>query len=179
MIVIHVNLEFSILNGKMTELKDRTDLPYRFFKPKNSNRWNIGYSIKGHSQIKRALRTADNDEALAKAAEIYQRDVILAEHNALVTKNGFRSVARAYVKWRKDRAGDSRDKIREAQHTERAIERYLIPAFKNKAIDKITFSDIAKYQDWRRPYWTTGPGATQAYSSNERNGKTIRQKIQI
>ncbi len=46
--------------------------------------------------------------------------------------------------------------------------------FENTPIDRITEADVDRYRDWRRTYWTRGPGAKRTYIEYQRNGKIIR-----
>jgi integrase len=57
------------------------------------------------------------------------------------------------------------------------IERYFRSYFGQKAIDTITPADIARYRDWRRTYWTTGPGSKQTELTYERAGRAIRAPL--
>ncbi|MGB0900490.1 tyrosine-type recombinase/integrase [Halocynthiibacter sp.] len=160
----------------MTDLRDRTDLPYRFFKPKNSNRWNMRFSITGFPQIKYALGTSDDDEALALAAEKYQDAAFQARHGILAANGSFRSVAADYVKTLYLIAERNPSKFEAAKRTDAVVKRYFSPFFKTMAITAITHSKLAAYTQWRRVYWTTGPGANQDYEPYERGGKTVHSK---
>lgn len=160
----------------MTDLQNRTDLPYQFFKPKNSNRWNMRFSISGFPQIKYALGTSDDDEALALAAEKYQDAVFQARHGILAANGSFRSVALDYVKSLYLIAERDPTKFEAAKRTDAVVQRYLSPFFKTIAISAITHAKLTEYTRWRRVYWTTGPGANQNYEPYERGGNTVRPK---
>jgi integrase len=158
----------------MTDLKDRTDLPYRFFKPKNSNRWNMRFSISGFPQIKYALGTADDDEALHIAAEKYADAVFQAKHGILAANGSFRSVANDYVKALYARAEREPNKLGAAKAAGAVVKTYLNPFFKTQAITAITYAKMQQYTDWRRDYWTTGEGASKKFLDPYiRNGRKV------
>ncbi|MFC6636680.1 hypothetical protein GV827_15160 [Sulfitobacter sp. JBTF-M27] len=158
----------------MTDLRDKTDLPYRFFKPKNSNRWNIRFSISGFPQIKYALGTDDDDEALQIAAEKYQEAVFQAKHGILAANGSFRSVALDYVKAMQLDAQRRPNRLGAAKYADAVVTRYLIPFFKTIAISAVTQAKLYEYTDWRRSYWTTGDGAKEKFlTPYMRNGKKV------
>ena len=121
------------------DLRDRTDLPYRFFKPKNSNRWNIRFSISGFPQIKYALGTDDDDEALRIAADKYQDAVFQAKHGILAANGSFRSVAKDYVKALYLEAERDPTKLTKAKYAEGCSELRLQESFgttqKQRSVD--------------------------------------------
>ncbi|WP_159946353.1 hypothetical protein [Rhizobium sp. 18065] len=55
------------------------------------------------------------------------------------------------------------------------VRRYLVCFFGNKPIDTIREPDIERYVEWRRTYWTTGPGKEIQYIHYERGGKILRR----
>lgn len=55
------------------------------------------------------------------------------------------------------------------------IERYFIPFFDKKPIDAITDADVTRYAEWRKSYWTTGPGKDQTHLEYVRAGKRIKR----
>ena len=111
----------------MTDLADRTDLPYRFFKPKNSNRWNMRFSISGFPQIKYALKTSDDEEALKLAEEKYQDAKFQAKHGILAANGSFRSVALDYVKSMYLEAQSKPNRLTAAKYADRVVDRFLKP----------------------------------------------------
>lgn len=157
----------------MTDLSHRTDLPYRFFKPKNSNRWNMRFSITGFPQIKYALGTSDDDEALALAAEKYQDAVFQARHGILAANGSFRSIAADYVKSLYLIAERNPSKLETAKRTDAVVERYLSEYFQTISISAITHAKLNSYTNWRRVYWTTGFGAKLNHKPYKRGDKTV------
>jgi integrase len=156
------------------DLRDRTDLPYRFFKPKNSNRWNIRFSISGFPQIKYALGTADDDEALRIAADKYQDAVFQAKHGILAANGSFKSVAKDYVKTLYAEAERDPSKLTKAKYADAVVSRYLIGFFKTIAVTAITYGKMQEYTGWRRHYWTTGDGADLKHLTPYwRNGREV------
>jgi integrase len=134
------------------------------------------FSISGFPQIKYALGTSDDDEALALAAEKFQDAVFQARHGILAANGSFRSVAADYMKSLYLIAERDPTKFEMAKRTDAVVQRYLSPFFKTIAISAITHSKLTAYTRWRRTYWTTGPGANQNYEPYERGGKTVHSK---
>lgn len=60
----------------------------------------------------------------------------------------------------------------------RVVSTYLKPKLGKKAIDTITNADIENFADWRRAYWTTGPGSELKTVTYERAGKTVKRPVQ-
>lgn len=55
------------------------------------------------------------------------------------------------------------------------VERYFIPFFDKKPIDAITDADLTRYSEWRKSYWTKGPGKDQTHLEYIRAGKRVRR----
>jgi len=122
-----------------------------------------------------SLRTADKALATQRATELHMEHEIKVKHGISVKTATFEHVCDVLLV-------EVAEELRERgkQHTTKLkdyktrIERYFKPYFGDKPIDAIKASDIARYRDWRRAYWLTGPGSQQTELTYVRNGKTIK-----
>jgi integrase len=57
------------------------------------------------------------------------------------------------------------------------VERYMNDFFKRKNLDSFKDEDIYAYIEWRRSYFTTGPGAAIDFVETMRKGKVYRHKV--
>lgn len=57
------------------------------------------------------------------------------------------------------------------------VDRFMGAFFGRKNLDRIETDDIYDYIEWRRAYYTVGPGSKVDTIEVERNGKTYRHKI--
>lgn len=128
----------------------------------------------GFPQIKYALGTADDQEALQIAAEKYQDAAFQAKYGILAGNGSFRSVALDYVKTLYAKAEVDPSKRRAAKAAEAIVTNYLNPYFKTTSVTAITHAKLHQYTEWRRDYWTTGDGASRKFlDPYERNGKKV------
>ncbi|MFD2235167.1 tyrosine-type recombinase/integrase [Phaeospirillum tilakii] len=68
-------------------------------------------------------------------------------------------------------------KERQVRDYTRIVTRYLIPYFGAMKITQITQRAISEYEDWRKAYWLTGPGAQESQETIERaDGITYTRK---
>ncbi|CAO4193707.1 hypothetical protein LFADAHJC_LOCUS2052 [Methylorubrum extorquens] len=57
------------------------------------------------------------------------------------------------------------------------IRRYFIGYFGDKPIDAVTEADLERYAEWRRTYWTEGPGKLVLHIEYERDGHRLRRPV--
>jgi integrase len=113
----------------------------------------------GGKQIRKSLGTSDRDEAHRLANEIWHEQNYRLKQGLSIVEHAFCNVAEEFIKKveteaeRKERSADH------AYYWPPKIRRFLIGYFGEKAIDKITPADIERYLDWRKTYWTSGPGS--------------------
>jgi integrase len=146
--------------------------PYEVFQRADSANWWMRFSLPGQGQIRVGLKTRDPDEAAKKAATEYQRAVFQAEHNLLPGKMSFDKVAMRFL-----------DSIYAAHEQKKAhatyishkgvIDRYLIPHFGKTPIAAITEPKLYSYIEWRRAFWTSGPGKSLKHIEYERGGRKL------
>lgn len=152
--------------------------PYELFQRKDSPNWWMRFSITGHGQKRIGLKTPDFELARVLAEQEYQKAVWSAEAGVLQGKTSFSKLAQQYL----DRLGklsQTNQKHRtKYYHDKGIIERYLVPYFGKKTVTSITHARVQEYLDWRRQYWTTGPGKDEYAIKSERNGKLFVRPVQ-
>jgi hypothetical protein len=57
------------------------------------------------------------------------------------------------------------------------VERYMTEFFKRKNLDSFSDADIYAYIEWRRSYFTTGPGSKIDKIETTRNGKVYHHAV--
>ena len=140
----------------------------------DSPNWFALWRTETGEQIQQSLRTPDRALATERGTRLFIEYETKVKHGLSVRTTTFEHVCDVLLV---EVAEELRE--RRKQHTTKLkdyktrIERYFKPYFGDKPIDSIKASDIAKYRDWRRVYWTTGPGSMQTELTYVRNGKTI------
>lgn len=86
----------------------------------------------------------------------------------------FGKVAKSYVEKLLAEGNGSKRQYGHARHAKGVVERYLVPCFGDAAIGAIRLAKIAEYKEWRRNYWTIGPGENRADETYERNGEDVK-----
>lgn len=151
--------------------------PFQLFQRHGSSKWWVRFSIKGQGQFRKSLETAVEGEARQKAQRIYYEALYRAENGLTAQSMKFADVAEAFI-----------EKIlREVERGERSkaqgekypgvIRRYFVGYFGNRAMDSIADRDVDAYTEWRKDYWTTGPGKDVAFITYMRAGRQIRRPI--
>jgi len=116
------------------------------------------FTLEGHPQFRFGLGTFDEDEAQKLAEEKYLDTKIRAENGLLTGNASFDRLAREYVENQFADAEKKPNRLGHAKHAHSTVENYLIPYFENKPITSIFHNDLLDYLDWRKVYWTEGPG---------------------
>lgn len=159
----------------MSDFDTRERPPYTLFRRPHSRNWQMRFSIPGFPQTRLSLGTADYEEAQRLADRKYQEAEIKAENGLLAGFGSFRAVAKDYVNTLYKQAEERPNRLQNARYSERVVDRYLVPFFGTKAVTAIHYKQLADYTDWRRSYWTTGPGKNKRYSPYQRGGETVEQ----
>jgi len=148
--------------------------PFTLYQRDGSRSWQVRFSL-GGTQIRKSLETEDEDEAQRRAYEIWGAASYRVKNGLTANLKAFSAVAAEFIKLVKQ---ESERGERSQYHTRDwppVIERYLIGFFGDKPIDTIREPDIERYKEWRRTYWTAGPGKDIEYIRYERNGKILRR----
>lgn len=150
---------------------------YQLFQRAGSARWQMRFSIRGQGQIKRSLETDDRREAERKAEAIWFEATYRAKQGLTARTHTFESVAEEYITQilREVERGERR--ADQGKSEPAVIRRYFIGYFGQKPIDTITDADLERYAEWRRTYWTDGPGKLESHIEYERNGRRLRRPL--
>jgi integrase len=148
--------------------------PFTLFQRPGGTIWSMRFSAGGR-QIRKSLETEDRDEAHHRAYQIW------SEANYRV-KNGFTAVVRPVSEVAEEFItlviAESERGDRSEYHPRDwppVTRRYIVGFFGDKPIDTIREPDIERYVEWRRTYWTTGPGKDIEFIRYERGGKILRR----
>ena len=149
------------------------------------------YDLKGWTPW-RTTKTSDFDKASKTASDEYQR-----LRGRLAGVSGKMDITRIYDdytfigaarRWlemyrrkaeMKKPAGSGGRPASLTQHKtyKELVDRYFSEFFKRKNLDSFKDQDIIDYVNWRRTYFTTGPGSSVDTIETERNGKVYHHKV--
>jgi integrase len=131
--------------------------PFTLFQREGTLNWSMRYSL-GGKQYKKTLGTADENEALHKAYEIWHEQSFRAKQGLSLESHAFSEVAEEFIEMV---AAQSERDERSKYHPiywPPIIRRFPVAYFGDRGIETITPADLEKYLEWRKTYWTTGPG---------------------
>lgn len=152
--------------------------PYELFRRKDSPNWWLRFSIAGHGQKRIGLKTPDAELARVLAEKEYNKALWSAEAGVLEGKTSFSKLAEQYLD-RLDKLSQANSKhLTKYRHDKGIIDRYLVPYFGKKTVTSISHARVQEYLEWRRQYWTTGPGKDEYAIKSERNGKLFVRPVQ-
>jgi integrase len=152
--------------------------PYELFQRSDSPNWWMRFSLAGHGQKRISLKTPDAELARVLAEKAYNKAVWSAEAGVLEGKTSFSKLAEQYL-GRLDTLSQTNPKHRTKYHHDKGIiDRYLVPYFGKKTVTSITHARVQEYLEWRRQYWTTGPGKDEYAIKYERDGKQFSRPVQ-
>jgi integrase len=150
---------------------------YQLFQRTGSTKWQMRFSIKGQGQIKRSLDTSDRFEAERKAEEIWFEANYRARQGLTAKVHTFEQVAEDFIAHIQREVERGERRADQGKSEPAIIRRYFIGYFGQRPIDGITDSDMERYAEWRRTYWTEGPGKDIAYIHYERGGRRLRRPV--
>lgn len=131
--------------------------PFVLFQRDGTN-WSMRYTMGGR-QIRKSLGTSDEVEASRLANEIWHEQNYRLKHGLSIVEHAFCDVAEEFIKQIETEAERKERSQNHATYWIPKIRRFLIGYFGQKPIDKITPPDIERYLEWRKTYWTSGPGS--------------------
>lgn len=152
--------------------------PYELLKRADSPNWWMRFSIAGHGQKRIGLKTPDNDLARVLAYREYQKAIWSAEAGVLQGKTSFSKLATQYLERLEKLAQSDPKHVTKYHHDKGIIDRYLVPYFGKKTITSISHARVQEYVEWRRQYWTTGPGKDEYAIKYERDGRHFSRPVQ-
>lgn len=154
---------------------------YTIFKPSNSNRYSVRFSIRGQGQQRIALGTEDENEAEGLANAAWHEAHALFKAGLSVTRKRFEDIAEEFIKEIEFEVECGEREEYQLKQYIPIIRTYFIKNFEKKMLSAITSADIEAYWKWRATYWSTGPGRHQKYIHYERDqivdGEVIPIKI--
>jgi integrase len=146
--------------------------PFQLFQREGTRNWSMRYSL-GGKQYKKTLGTADHDEAMQRAYEIWYEQSFRAKQGLSLESHAFSEVAEEFIEMVAAQAErDERSKYHPI-YWPAIIRRFPIGYFGNRGIETITTADIERYLEWRKTYWTAGPGTEIAEIRYEREDGRI------
>ncbi|KQQ24141.1 integrase [Methylobacterium sp. Leaf125] len=150
---------------------------YQLFQRKGSTRWQMRFSVRGQGQLKRSLDTDDRAEAERRADAIWYEATYRAKQGLSAKAHGFEPVAEEFIAQilREVERGERR--ADQGKSEPAMIRRFFIPYFGSKPIDTINDTDLERYVEWRRTYWTEGPGKLITHIEYERGGHRLQRPV--
>ncbi len=162
----HIENKRVLYDGRLV-LYHRTDIA--------SATWHCRIKFPDELDKRFSLKTRDEKDAVRKAEKLYDDMRYRLEKGLPLESVKFVVAMSSYFDWLKYEleAGN----IKKAKYdVQKTYTRYFGEYFDGKRIDKISDAEIERYVDWRRRYWTSGPGAASGEITYVRNGKRVRSK---
>jgi integrase len=157
---------------------DQPKLPYVVFSRGDSPSLWVRFSIPGQGQKRICLKTGNEEDAKRRAEIEYQRALWSAEQGTLPGRTSFDKVARQYLESAQLEAGSNPVKLSKVAADRGVLDRYMVPFFGRGPITAISVPKLHSYMEWRRSYWTSGPGAKETHISYERKGRRVIRPAQ-
>ncbi|BAQ44486.1 tyrosine-type recombinase/integrase [Methylobacterium aquaticum] len=153
------------------------DERFQLFQRKGSAKWQMRFSIRGQGQLKRSLDTDDLREAQRRAEAIWYEATYRAQQGLTARAHTFESVAEEYIAQilREVERGERR--ADQGKSEPAVIRRYFVGYFGQKPVDAVSEADLERYAEWRRTYWTEGPGKLVTHIEYERGGHRLRRPV--
>ena len=89
----------------------------------------------------------------------------------------FTKAAKAFIQDMKTRVASGEMSPNKLKRSRTSLERYLIPYFKDKSINAIDEDALKRFLDWRKDYYSTGPGRNQTHVEFIKDGKRLRRPL--
>lgn len=146
------------LRGKSLIIFTRHSSPY----------WQCRIKLDGEPAFDTSLKVTTQEEATIRAQDLYGAALHKLKSGQPLRSKPFKQIATQFLSWMKDRA--ERGEITQGSYTaaKSKFNRYYIPYFGSTYVDEIRENEIEAFQEWRKAYWTTGPGATTDSITYER-----------
>jgi len=148
--------------------------PFTLFQRPGGTIWSVRFSA-GGKQIRKSLETDNYDEAHHRAYQIWGEANYRVKNGLTATVRPFHEVAEEFIKLVETESERGDRSEYQPRDWPPVIHRYLVGFFGDKPIDTIREPDIERYIEWRRTYWTAGPGKDIQYIRYERGGKILRR----
>jgi integrase len=151
--------------------------PYVTFQRTPDGPYWVRFSIPGEGQQRRKLSTRDPAEAERLAFEIYSEARYRAKQGLRSQAKTFQQVAAEFTSLLQREAERGDRRAHQVKQWCGIVDRYFVGFFADQAIDAIRDPDVARFWEWRREYWLTGPGKDIHLQTYMRNGRQIRKPI--
>lgn len=150
---------------------------YQLFQRKGSTRWQMRFSVRGQGQLKRSLDTDDRGEAERRADVIWYEATYRAKQGLTARAHAFDSVAEEFIAQILREVERAERRADQGKSEPAMIRRFFVGYFGSKPIDTINETDLERYVEWRRTYWTEGPGKLIEHIEYERDGHRLRRPV--
>ena len=115
--------------------------------------------------VQKSTKQTDRDEALLFAQEWYAEMRFLNDRGYSSTPTQFSNACDIYLQeLDKEQAlhertdGDEGRSLKDLKSYRTIVEQFIKPYFGDKSVDVISNVDVQSFFEWRRTYWTEGPG---------------------
>ncbi|TXM66807.1 site-specific integrase [Methylobacterium sp. WL8] len=150
---------------------------YQLFQRSGSTKWQMRFSIRGQGQIKRSLDTSERAQAERKADEIWYEATYRAKQGLSAKVHTFEAVAQEFIELIHREVERGERRADQGRSEPSMIRRFFVGYFGSRSVDGITDTDLERYAEWRRTYWTEGPGKLITHIEYERAGHRLRRPV--
>ncbi|MBV1900867.1 MAG: hypothetical protein KUG56_04260, partial [Kordiimonadaceae bacterium] len=137
------------LRGKSLVIFTRHSSPY----------WQCRIKLEGKQAFDISLKVTTQEEATTKAQDQYGAALHKLKRGQPLRSKPFNQIAKLFLSWMKDRAERGEITRGSMLAAKSKFGRYYVPYFGSSHLDEIQETEIEAFQEWRKAYWTTGPGA--------------------
>ncbi|WP_024587590.1 site-specific integrase [Aliihoeflea sp. 2WW] len=130
----------------------------------------------GGKQVRKSLGTDDEQEAEQLAYQAWGEAHYRSKHGLQLEATAFSVVAEKFIEKMQAEAERGERSPYHKNDWPPIIRRYLIGFFGDRSVDGIRDADLERYLEWRKHYWSTGPGKDIPYIEYERDGKKLRRQ---
>ncbi len=134
--------------------------------------------------VQKSTKQTDRDEALLFAQEWYAEMRFLNDRGYSSTPTQFSNACDIYLQeLDKEQAlhertgGDEGRSLKDLKSYRTIVEQFIKPYFGDKSVDVISNVDVQSFFEWRRTYWTEGPGKDVKLTEYERGGRIVRRPV--
>jgi integrase len=150
------------VSDRLIHLRDSEVVLYR---RENSGRWQARFKLSDHKWHRISTKHRDVSFAARVAVEAYDRARFLADAEFPITNKKFGAIATVVVEDLQARIKSGNGKV--VFHTYvAAIQKYLLPFFKNYNIGSINYEALKKFDEWRTKEMGKKPRASTITNHN-------------
>lgn len=134
--------------------------------------------------VQRSTKTMDKDEALLVAYDMFSEMRVLHKQGYSSTPTKFSHACDLYVAaldkelaLNEQTDGAEGRSVKDIKSYRNTVVQYIKPYLGNKPIDLISNVEVQSFFDWRRTYWTEGPGRDVKFHKYERGGQSVKRPV--